>query len=307
MICFIMVWADVNTSAQCAHKLTLMFTVLESRGICEHKSELECTLSADIHNGPYHKKLLPQKYIPTHDIFFSTMTHFIMVWAVGNTSAQCALKHTLMFTVFPTFKFLNLIASKNTIKNLNCLTDAQLVTNSSFLKKPGFIIKKRNTLKKLVVFSAIHVKLISFPKVSRQSMMQRITIQRNLNFLLANIVRKWANLSLILLAITKHIMKCNSYLSSLVNCVIFIHKNFPKQLITWKKNIILQEVSTNRTYANIVNLDGMIFIIFHDMSEPITNKMSFVTYAEKNWKQTVYYTIFPGILLRGIDSKTIRR
>ena len=40
--------ADVNISAQCALKLTLMFTVLESKGICEHRSELECTLSTDI-------------------------------------------------------------------------------------------------------------------------------------------------------------------------------------------------------------------------------------------------------------------
>ena len=137
--------------------------------------------------------------------------------------------------------------------------------------------------------------------------MQRITIQRNLNFLLANIAQKLPNQSLILLAITKHIMKCNSYLSSLVSCVSFIHKNSQKQSITWKKNIILQEVSTNRTYANIVNLDGMIFIIFLDMSEHITNKTSFVTYAEKNWKQTVYYTIFQGNLLRGIVNKTIRK
>ena len=136
--------------------------------------------------------------------------------------------------------------------------------------------------------------------------MQRITIQRNQNFLLANTVRKLPNLSLILLAITKHIMKCNSYLSSLVNCVIFIHKNSLKPSITWKMNIILQEVSTSRTFANIVNLDGTIFIIFPDMSEPITNKMSFVTYAEKNWKQIVYYTIFQGNLLRGIANKTVR-
>ena len=48
-----MVWTVGNISAQSSLKLILMFTVPESSGICEHKSELECTLSTDIPDGSY--------------------------------------------------------------------------------------------------------------------------------------------------------------------------------------------------------------------------------------------------------------
>ena len=44
----------MNISAQCALKLTLMFTDSPTFRRCEYKSELGCSLSTGIHIGSYH-------------------------------------------------------------------------------------------------------------------------------------------------------------------------------------------------------------------------------------------------------------
>ena len=75
----------MNISAQCALKLTLMFTVPESREICEHKSELECTLSTDIHNSSYHISLLP---IIRYTVLYITGIRYKIFIYLGFSSAE---------------------------------------------------------------------------------------------------------------------------------------------------------------------------------------------------------------------------